>query len=64
MTLTEFEPFAGRGWGDKELRQPVTAGAAVSGAVDADLDRVIVAWPGLPPHVKAAILALVAAGPG
>jgi hypothetical protein len=26
---------------------------------DSDLARVIDAWPGLPPHIKAAVLALV-----
>jgi hypothetical protein len=36
-------------------------GAAQSGAVaaDPDLARVIDAWPDLPPHIKAAVLALV-----
>jgi hypothetical protein len=27
--------------------------------MDADLARVLTAWPGLPPHIRAAILALV-----
>jgi len=38
------------------------AGGAQSGAVvtgDADLTRIIDAWPALPPHIKAAILALI-----
>ena len=44
-----------------DLRNPSPAGAARSGAVTADpnLARVIDAWPGLPPHVRAAVLALV-----
>ena len=30
-----------------------------SGTADADLSRVIVAWPDLPGHIKAAVLALI-----
>ena len=28
---------------------------------DADLARVVTAWPGLPPHIRAAVLALIGA---
>jgi hypothetical protein len=30
--------------------------------IDADLARVVVAWPDLPAHIKAAVLALVGTG--
>jgi hypothetical protein len=55
---------------DKDLRNPTQLGAAKSGAVvlgwdpredDLGLARLIHAWPQLPGHTKAAILALVEA---
>ena len=44
------------------------AGAAASPCdllreTDPDLARVITAWPNLPPHIKAAVLALVGTAP-
>jgi hypothetical protein len=30
---------------------------------DPDLSRIIAAWPDLPPHIRAAVLALVGAAP-
>jgi hypothetical protein len=49
------------------LTHPLT-GTADSGCeplreTDPDLARVVTAWPGLPPHVKAAVLALVGIAP-
>jgi hypothetical protein len=55
----------------KDLGNPAAESGAESGAVgqstdshgaatDPDLARVLDAWPTLPPHVRAAILALVA----
>jgi hypothetical protein len=38
--------------GDRALTKPAAE-------MDADLARVLAAWPGLPPHIRAAILALV-----
>ncbi len=42
--------------------EPTEPAAAVP-ETDPDLDRVCAAWPGLPPHLRAAILALVGSAP-
>jgi hypothetical protein len=43
------------------LRQSTDVGAAKSGAVDADLARLINHWPDLPATVKADIMAMIRA---
>jgi hypothetical protein len=39
---------------------PLSAPLAQQAPTDPDLARVLVAWPALPPHIRAAVLALVA----
>ena len=51
------------GQDDRPLTAPLT-GTAASGcepvrAADPDLSRVLAAWPNLPPHLRAAVLALI-----
>ena len=64
-----FEPCRVTSCNDNALRGAGAAGGAESGAVgrqptpdSADLQRVVAAWPGLPEHVRAAILTLATAG--
>jgi hypothetical protein len=47
------------GYGDDEAR--LSAPLAQQAPTDPDLARVLDAWPTLPPHIRAAVLALVAA---
>jgi hypothetical protein len=56
---------------DGKLRQTPSRSAAKSGAVetnatpiDADLARVMAAWPALPEPIRRAVLALIDAGAG
>jgi hypothetical protein len=47
---------------DNDLRQqppPLTGPLLPDAGTDPDLARVVTAWPDLPPHVRAAVLALV-----
>ena len=54
---------------DPQLTAPLTGAGAAScrelsqggSSPDPDLARIAAAWPGLPPHIRAAVLALVAA---
>lgn len=66
--LSVFTPPA-----EGQLTTPLTGAAALPGrnlppedgtsaAADPDLARVALAWPDLPAHIKAAVLALVEAG--
>jgi hypothetical protein len=59
MTPTGFEADAASRDRDCNLRQRVGERAALSGAVSADLARIIDAWPRLPAHVRGAVLGLV-----
>jgi len=66
LTPTGFELPAATPNQDKELGNPPSHSAAQSGAVaagsapaDPDLARVLDAWARLPPHIRAAVLALV-----
>jgi hypothetical protein len=70
MAEVGLEPEGANPFAVSELRQTDPSRAAISGAVstaapvhapDADLARVIEAWPALPAHVRAAVLALVQA---
>ena len=61
-----FEQGGGIGSNDKPLQNRAKSGAAESGAlsgnspqIDAELAKVIEAWPTLPDAIKAAVLALV-----
>jgi hypothetical protein len=63
VTPTGFEPPAATRNIAKDLGESAGEGAAESGAVfgDPDLQRVIDAWPNLPPDIKVAVLNLVVA---
>jgi hypothetical protein len=68
MTPTGFELIAASACENSKLGNPPSGSAAKSGAAsaksapaDLDLARVLDAWPRLPPHIRAAVLALVGA---
>jgi hypothetical protein len=74
LTPTGFDSSDATTSQDKDLRKAGRASAAKSGAAgpgtgshgaatDPDLARIIEAWPGLPEHVRAAMLALISSKP-
>jgi hypothetical protein len=60
--LVGLETPAASGNSGNGLGESPLPGAAQSGAVDADLARVVVAWPDLPDVIRRAMLALIASG--
>ena len=61
--VTEPNPISDKTFGASDAALAARLQSAAETTSDSDLVHVIDAWPDLPPHIRAAVLALVGAAP-